>query len=109
MGYSAPANNSLIPEPPKGLLTSAECLKIAERKMGEAIGDRRHGKELRATAEAWLVLADKIEQAEALDGLCRFGQLQRTSGPITRRSELPVDNQVRNTPHLSVSAKAKGK
>ena len=48
------------------LLTSAECREIAERKMGEAAGDRRHGKELRATAEAWLVLAEKIEQAEAI-------------------------------------------
>jgi hypothetical protein len=74
MGYSAPANNSLVPEPPKGLLTSAECLKIAERKMGEAIGDRRRGKELRATAEAWLVLADKIEQAEALERLKAKGK-----------------------------------
>jgi hypothetical protein len=74
MGNSAPANSALVPERPKGLLTSAECLKIAERKMGEAIGDRRHGKELRATAEAWLVLADKIEQAEALERLKAKGK-----------------------------------
>jgi len=51
MGNSAPAKESLIRE---RLLTSAECLKIAERKMEEAIGDRRHGKELRATAQAWV-------------------------------------------------------
>ena len=38
MENSAPANSSLIRERPK-VLTSAECLKIAERKMGEAIGD----------------------------------------------------------------------
>jgi len=43
MGNGAPANSSLIRERLK-VLTSAECLKIAERKMGEAIGDRRHGK-----------------------------------------------------------------
>ena len=48
-------------------LTSAECLAIAERKIAQAIGDRRHGKELRATAEAWLVLAQKIAQAEAIE------------------------------------------
>jgi CspA family cold shock protein len=43
------------------LLTSAEC----RQKMAEAAGH----KELRATAEAWLILADKIEQAEALERL----------------------------------------
>ena len=43
MGNSAPANSSLIRERLNGLLTSAECLKIAERKMGEAVGDRRQG------------------------------------------------------------------
>jgi hypothetical protein len=48
MGNSAPAKSSLIRERLKEL-TSAECLKIAERKMGEAVGDRKHGKELRAT------------------------------------------------------------
>ena len=48
-------------------LTSAECLAIAERKMAEAMGDRRHGKELKLTAQAWMVLADKVKQAEALE------------------------------------------
>jgi hypothetical protein len=47
-------------------LTSAECLAIAERKIAEAMGDRRHGKELKLTAQAWIVLAEKIKQAEAL-------------------------------------------
>ena len=69
MGNSAPAKNSLIRERLNGLLTSAECLKIAERKMGEAVGDRRHGKELRATAQAWLVLAERIAQSEAIEAL----------------------------------------
>jgi hypothetical protein len=36
-------------------------------QIGEAAGDSRHGKELRATADAWLVLAQKIAQAEALE------------------------------------------
>ena len=47
-------------------LTSAECLAIAERKIFEAISDRRHGRELKLTAQAWMVLAEKVEQAEAL-------------------------------------------
>ena len=51
------------------LLTSAECRKIAERKMVEAEGDLVHGKEFRATAQAWLVLAEKIERAEAIEAL----------------------------------------
>jgi hypothetical protein len=42
MGNSAPAKSSLIRERLKGL-TSAECRKIAERKMGEAVGDRKQG------------------------------------------------------------------
>ncbi len=70
MGNSAPAKESLIRE----RLTSAECLKIAERKMEEAIGDRRHGKELRATAQAWLVLAERIAQAEAIEALKAKGK-----------------------------------
>ena len=37
--------------------------------MEEAIGDRRHGKELSATAQAWLVLAERIAQAEAIEAL----------------------------------------
>jgi hypothetical protein len=28
-----------------------------------------HGKEFRATAQAWLVLAEKIERAEAIEAL----------------------------------------
>ena len=48
-------------------LTSAECLAIAERKMVEAMGDRRHGKELKLTAQAWLVLAKRVAEAEALE------------------------------------------
>ena len=73
MGNSAPAKSFLIRERLKGL-TSAECLKIAERKMGEAIGDRRHGKELKATAQAWLVLAERIAQIEAIEALKANGK-----------------------------------
>ena len=71
MRNSAPAKSSLIRE---RLLTSAQCLKIAERKMGEAVGDRRHGKELRATAQAWLVLAERIAQADAIEALKAKGR-----------------------------------
>jgi hypothetical protein len=56
------------------IFTVAECRKIAERKMGEAVGDRRHGKELRATAEAWLVLAERIAQIEAIEALKAKGE-----------------------------------
>jgi len=69
MGNDAPANSSLVRERLNGILTSAECLKIAERKMEEATGDRRHGKELSATAQAWLVLAERIAQTEAIEAL----------------------------------------
>ena len=75
MGNSAPANSTEIPERLKGkILTAAECLEIADRKMGEAVGDRRHGKELRATAEAWLVLAERIAQIEAIEALKAKGE-----------------------------------
>jgi hypothetical protein len=56
------------------LLTSAECRQIAARKMVRAAGDPVRGKELRATAEAWLVLAEKIAQAEALEALKAKGE-----------------------------------
>jgi len=73
MGNSAPAKSFLIRERLKGL-TSAECLEIADRKMGEAVSDRRHGKELRATAQAWLVLAERIAQTEAIEALNAKGK-----------------------------------
>ena len=75
MENSAPSNGSLIRERLNGkILTAAECLEIADRKMGEAIGDRRHGKELRAMAQAWLVLAERIAQAEAIEALKAKGK-----------------------------------
>jgi hypothetical protein len=52
---------------PLAPLTSAECRQIVQRKLLEAVGDRRYGKELRATAEAWQVLAEKLEQSEAIE------------------------------------------
>ena len=56
------------------LLTPAECREIAERKMVEAEGDPVHGREFRATAHAWLVLAEMIEQAEAIEALKANGK-----------------------------------
>ena len=44
------------------------------RPQNEAAGDRLQGKEFRATAEAWLVLAEKIEQAEAIEALKAKGK-----------------------------------
>ena len=51
------------------LLTAAEWRDKAEQKMVEAMNaaDPRQHHELKATAKAWLELADKIEQAEALE------------------------------------------
>ena len=74
MGNDAPAKSSLVRERLNGILTAAECLEIADRKMGEAVSDRRHGKELRATAQAWLVLAERIAQAEAFEALKAKGK-----------------------------------
>ncbi len=72
MGNGTPA---MIRERLNGkIFTAAESRKIAERKMGEAIGDRRHCKELRATAEAWLVLAERIAQIEAIEALKAKGE-----------------------------------
>ena len=56
------------------LLTAAECREIADRKMLEAKRDRLHGEEFRVTAEAWLVLAEKIEQTETLEALKAQGK-----------------------------------
>ena len=56
------------------LLTPAECREIAERKIVEAEGDPAHGREFRATAHAWLVLAEMIEQAEAIEALKTKGK-----------------------------------
>jgi hypothetical protein len=56
------------------LSTPAECREIAERKMVEAEGDPVHGREFRATAHAWLVLAEMIERAEAIEALKAKGK-----------------------------------
>ena len=72
------------------LLTAAECREIADRKMMEAAGDRLQGKEFRATA--WLFLADKIEQAEALEAQ-RRGNNERGHGqnaPIALDWNTPI-------------------
>ena len=45
-----------------------------DRKRLEAEGDRLHGEEFRATAYAWLVLAEKIAQAEAIEALKAKGK-----------------------------------
>jgi predicted secreted Zn-dependent protease len=46
--------------------TSTQCLAIAERKIVEALEDRRHGKELKLTAQAWVILAEKVRQGEEI-------------------------------------------
>lgn len=52
-------------------LTAAECREIADRKRLEA---ELYGEEFRATADAWLVLAEKIAQAEAIEALKAKGK-----------------------------------
>ena len=49
------------------LLTAAECRDKAEQKMVEAANNPALRLGLIETAKAWLELADKIEQAEALE------------------------------------------
>ena len=49
------------------LLTAAECRDKAEQKMVEAANNPALRQGLIETAKAWLELADKIEQAEALE------------------------------------------
>jgi len=49
------------------LLTAAECRDKAEQKMAEAANNPALRQGLLETAKAWLELADKIEQAEALE------------------------------------------
>jgi hypothetical protein len=49
------------------LLIAAECRDKAEQKMAEAANNPALRQGLIETAKAWLELADKIEQAEALE------------------------------------------
>jgi hypothetical protein len=65
-------------------LTSAECLAIAERKMAEAMGDRRHGKELKLTAQAWMVLAEQVRQAEELQKQAEALKIMKLAPDIAR-------------------------
>ena len=51
------------------ILTAAECREKAEQKMIEAATNPALRKGLIETAKAWRQLADKIEQAEALEAL----------------------------------------
>jgi len=77
-------------------LTSAECLAIAERKMAEAKGARRHGKELEATARAWLVLAHRVAEAEALE-LAKFApDIARTAGSSHCSSLQQIADDIRS-------------
>jgi hypothetical protein len=52
--------------------------------MAEAMGDRRHGKELKLTAQAWMVLAEKVRQAEALRKKAEALETARVAPDIAR-------------------------
>src|SRR5437868_12002295 len=73
-----------MPEETVSPLTSAECLAIAERKMAEAMGDRRHGKELKLTAQAWMRLAEMVKQAEALQKQAEALELAKLAPDLAR-------------------------
>jgi hypothetical protein len=47
------------------MLTSAECLQRAVRKIAEAECHPRGEKKLRADAECWMVLADRVERLKS--------------------------------------------
>ena len=82
-------------------LTSAECLAIAERKMAEAMGDRRHGKELKLTAQAWMVLAEKVKQAEAIQIAKLAPDIARTAASSHCCSLKQIAEDIRGFHHLS--------
>jgi hypothetical protein len=65
------------------LLTAAECREKAEQKMVEArnAADARQHHELEATAKAWLVLAERIAQTEAVEALKAGRRSFRTRPP----------------------------
>jgi hypothetical protein len=48
------------------MLTAAECQANANKKLAEAPRDDRHRKRLNTAAEAWLSLAARLKEAEAL-------------------------------------------
>jgi len=47
------------------MLTSAECRQRAVRKIAKAECHPRGEKKLRADAECWMVLADRVERLES--------------------------------------------
>jgi hypothetical protein len=57
------------------ILTAAESRDKAEQKMIEAATNPALRKGLVETAKAWLELADKVEQAEALEALKAKGKV----------------------------------
>ena len=56
------------------ILTAAECREKAEQKMIEAATNPALRWGLLETAKAWRQLADKVEQAEALEALKAKGK-----------------------------------
>jgi hypothetical protein len=48
------------------MFTSADCRARAEQKLKLAKSNPRHRRKLMSAAQAWLILADKEEQLEAI-------------------------------------------
>jgi hypothetical protein len=59
-------------------------MAIVERKMAEAKGAPRHRKELEATARAWLVLGERVAEAEALKKEAEARQVTNVAPDLAR-------------------------
>jgi hypothetical protein len=69
-----PTPNKLQQAKSMTVLTAAECRDKAEQKMIEAATNPALRKGLIETAKAWLALADKVQQDEALEALKAKGK-----------------------------------
>jgi hypothetical protein len=48
------------------MFTAAECRAIALQKFAQAKHDKRHRRKLASAAEAWLFLAQKLDEVEGV-------------------------------------------
>jgi hypothetical protein len=47
------------------MFTSAECLAHAEEKLAQAEREPRHRRRLQTAAQGWLLLAERMKEADA--------------------------------------------
>ena len=55
------------------MFTSAECQAHAEEKLAQAKRDASHRRRLQAAAQGWLLLADRMKEAEMAASSQSFG------------------------------------